>query len=111
MTFSEREKVMDHRDEELSDVVVVLSDDPALNVAEAVNSLKSAGLSVSDIDEADRVVEGTIASEKAKGLEKLPNVKYVRNVFTYTADFPTGDSRNCDPDNDECEPDVDDAGA
>jgi hypothetical protein len=68
-----------------------------MSFKDVVARLQSEGLSVSDTDEPNGVVEGTLESAKAKGLEKLPFVKYVRSVFNYTADFPPGDPRNMDP--------------
>jgi hypothetical protein len=88
---------MEHQDAELSDVVVVIEEEPGMSFKDVVARLQSEGLSVSDTDEPNGVVEGTLESAKAKGLEKLPFVKYVRCVFNYTADFPPGDPRNMDP--------------
>jgi hypothetical protein len=102
---------MDHCDAEVTDVVVVLQEDPGMTVENAVLKLQTEGLSVSDIDQGNSVVEGTILSEKVKGLEKLPFVKYVRNVFSYTADYLPGDPRNLDTDNDADPESTDDAGA
>jgi len=104
--------VMNHQDEELSDVMVVLVDEPGMTAADAAVKLKDLGLAVTDIDEANCVIEGTIETAKIKSLQTLQFVKYVRDVFNYVADFPPGDPRNLDPDDDdETEGEVDDAGA
>jgi hypothetical protein len=102
---------MEHQDEELSDVVVIIVDEPGMTTQAAAEKLKSAGLAVSDVDEANGAVEGTIETAKVKSLEKLEFVKYVRTVFNYVADYPPGDPRNLDPDGDELGPEADDAGA
>jgi hypothetical protein len=102
---------MAHEDAELSDVEVVLADDVKLNVAEAAEEMKKVGLFVEDTDEENRVVEGTIEEAKVGDLKKLPFVKYVRIVFTYIADYPPGDPRNLDGDDDELSSEADDAGA
>jgi hypothetical protein len=91
---------MNHHDADLSDVVVVLEPEMGISFDQAVANLKQQGLSVTDTDVENDVVEGTIETTKVKPLEKLACVKYVRSVFNYTADFPTGDPRNLDKDED-----------
>ena len=102
---------MAHEDAELSDVEVVLADDAKLSVAGAAEEMKKLGLFVEDTDEENRVVEGTIESAKVGDLKKLAFVKYVRVVFSYIADYPPGDPRNLDTDDDELSSEADDAGA
>ncbi len=101
---------MEHNDDELSDVVVIIVDEPGMTTAEAAEKLKGAGLEVSSVDEPNGAVEGTIETAKVKSLQKLEFVKYVRTVFNYIADYPFGDPRNLDPDVDELGPEADDAG-
>ncbi|MGD0766799.1 MAG: hypothetical protein ABSB42_01100 [Tepidisphaeraceae bacterium] len=102
---------MAHQDAELSDVVVVLVDEPGMTTQDAANKLRNLGLAVSDFDEADGVVQGTIETERIRSLEQLEFVKHVRNVFNYIADYPTGDPRNLDKDEDDLDSQADDAGA
>jgi hypothetical protein len=106
-----RKQPMGHRDAELSDVVVVLKDEHGMAFADAVASLRSFGLSVSDVVEDEGVIEGTIQSEKVKSLETLVIVECVRCVFSYTANYPPGDPRNLDPDDNPESESADDAGA
>jgi hypothetical protein len=98
---------MNHHDAEMSDVVVVLSDDAVREVDASVQLLASAGLCVSDVNKEEGVVEGSIPADKVHQLNAVQGVRYVRNVFSYTADFPTGDPRNCDPEDEYCETDDD----
>ncbi|MDP9174320.1 MAG: hypothetical protein M3O30_10710 [Planctomycetota bacterium] len=102
---------MNHHDAELSDVLVVLEPETDMTMENAVAQLQAMGLSVTQIDEENDVVEGTILSSKAKGLEMLVFVKYVRNIFNYIADFPPDDARNLDKDDGVGDEEVDDAGA
>lgn len=102
---------MPHEDEELSDVVVVIVDEPGMSTQDAAKKLAEQGLQVSDVDDPNGVVEGTIASSKIPALKKLEFVKYVRDVFNYVADFPPGDPRNRDPDGEALPDEADDAGA
>jgi hypothetical protein len=98
---------MNHHDAEMTDVVVVLTDAAAQDFDASVTLLSSAGLSVSDVNKDEGVVEGSCLADKVHALNAVQGVRYVRNVFSYTADFPTGDPRNCDPDDGLCETDDD----
>jgi|HubBroStandDraft_6_1064221.scaffolds.fasta_scaffold706475_1 hypothetical protein len=102
---------MAHQDAQLTDVMIVLIDEPGMTASDAAARLKDLGLAVSDIDEENAVIEGTIETIKIDSLQTLLFVKYVRNLFNYVADFPTGDPRNLDQLEDEDIADVDDAGA
>jgi hypothetical protein len=102
---------MEHQDDELSDVVVVLVDEPGMTTQAAAEQLKPLGLQISNVDEENGVVEGTIEAAKVKSLQTPAFVKYVRTVFNYIADYPPGDPRNRDSDDDELSSEADDAGA
>ena len=102
---------MAHQDAELSDVFVVLVDEPGMTARDAANKLRDLGLAVSGVDEPNGVVEGTIETAKIKSLKQLDFVKHVRSVFNYIADYPPGDPRNLDPEDDDLKSEADDAGA
>jgi hypothetical protein len=102
---------MGHDDAELTEVVVVLEDEPGMTTRDAAKKLVELGLAVSDIDEADGVVSGTILTAKLPAIRKLEFVKYVRDVFNYVADYPPGDPRNLDKVEDDLPSEADDAGA
>ncbi|HEX4124967.1 MAG TPA: hypothetical protein VHY37_09605 [Tepidisphaeraceae bacterium] len=87
---------MEHQDEEISDVVVVLECQTEAEVNGAVEKLKALGMTVDEIDYENAVVEGNIEADLVKKLHAVPSVKHVRSVFSYTADFPPGDSRDKD---------------
>jgi hypothetical protein len=73
------------RQEEVADVDVVLkSDYPGGNRA-AVAALRANGLHVSDVNDVEGVVEGTIAADRLGELQRLPCVADLRDVFTYLA--------------------------
>ena len=73
------------RQEEVADVDVVLKGDyPGGNKA-AVAQLRAHGLQVTDVNDRDGVVEGTIAADRLAELQRLPCVADVRDVFTYLA--------------------------
>jgi hypothetical protein len=86
---------MAHKDDELSDVVVVLNEEPEIAPKDAAAKLAEQGLTVSDIDADNGIVEGTIETSKVQALKKLPFVKYVRDVFNYVAE--SGEDEDTDP--------------
>ena len=67
----------------------------------------SAVMCVDSVDNDQSVVGGCIETPKVKDLEKLDHVRYVRRVFSYTADYPVGDPRDLDKCEDECGEDED----
>lgn len=80
----------------LSEVVVVLDDLTTEQTAEVVQRLQAAGLDVSSVNDEQSLVEGTIDAARAHDLKAVRNVRYVRIVFTYAANFPPGDPRDRD---------------
>jgi hypothetical protein len=91
---------MDHCDAELSDVEIVFEDEPGVTIDQATEKLQGLGLCVSNVDKENCIVEGTIDTAKVNSLKSLNFVKYVRVVFSYIADYPEGDPRNLDKDDD-----------
>ena len=80
----------------LSEVVIMLDELTTEQTAHVIELLKAAGLQVSRVNDDQSVVEGTIESSKAHDLKRVQNVRYVRTVFTYDANFPPGDPRDRD---------------
>jgi hypothetical protein len=101
---------MGHHDAELSDVVVVLVDEPGMTTQDAANKLALLGLLICEVNELEGMVEGTIETIKVGSLKTVEFVKYVRHVFSYIADYPLGDPRNLDQEEDELPSEADDAG-
>jgi hypothetical protein len=87
---------MNHHDEEISDVIVVLDEKGAEAMQAVCALLKEAGLSVDQTREDEGVVEGSICTDRLAKLKSVSGVAYVRSVFTYTADYPAGDPRDKD---------------
>lgn len=90
-----------HQDAEITEVVVVLHKECSADMAGALQLLKTAGLDVLNTDAENDVVEGAIESFKLPALQKLACVDYVRTVLTYIADYPPGDPRDKDGDEDD----------
>jgi hypothetical protein len=91
-------------EKELSDVVIVLVEEIGMTIHDAARKLTEVGLIVSEVDEEEAIVEGTIETEKVGGLKEMVFVKYVRNVFNYVAEESEGDE-------DDLTSEADDAGA
>lgn len=92
---------MNHRDAEITEVVVVLDDLDDAQTNRVVEQLKSVGLEVSKVNNEESIVEGAIDSTRLGELKKCDSVRYVRNVLTYTVDYPPGDPRDQDGPEDE----------
>jgi hypothetical protein len=81
---------------QMSDVVIVLYEDKGHMLDDLVLRLKEAGAEVADVDAENGVVEATLATVKARMIEKLEFVKYVRPVFNWVADLSQPDPHNRD---------------
>jgi hypothetical protein len=77
---------MQHREIEMTDVVVVLDDLNDEQTLAVVEQLKTAGLSVASVDNDNSVVEGCVETARLPELRKVGCVRYVRSVFTYEAE-------------------------
>jgi hypothetical protein len=91
---------MSHQDAYISDVIVNITDDAGQQLDDTIERLKSEGLEVQNVDKDQGVIEGSCPASKVKSIDHLPGVSYVRSVFTYVADYPPGDPRDQDGDED-----------
>jgi hypothetical protein len=87
---------MNHRDAEITEVVIVINETYCSKLKDAVAKLLVVGLEVFSTDEDEGVVSGSIEAYKLPELQKLDCVNYVRSVQTYIADYPVGDARDRD---------------
>jgi hypothetical protein len=90
---------MEQQDAEIADVVVILADPLPLPLEEATQQLKSAGLAITDIDADNGAIEGTLNPDLIKMVQAMAFVKYVRKIFEYTVEPPSGD--DCEDNEDE----------
>jgi hypothetical protein len=90
-----------HSDAEITEVVIVLTTAYENRMADAVETLKAAGMDIDCTDDENDVVNGEIETCKLDALRKLDCVNYIRTVMTYIADYPPGDLRNKDAAEDE----------
>ncbi len=68
---------------EMADVQIILQSDWAARHREAVESLKSLGVQIEDINEDEGEIEGVVSIDKIGAIKKLEFVAYVRTVFRY----------------------------
>ena len=87
---------MNHNDAEITDVIIVLELEGQPAVDDCLGTLKGLGLAVADVNAEEGVIEGSVEAHRVDELKKVRGVRYVRSVFTYTADFPAGDPRDLD---------------
>jgi hypothetical protein len=80
----------------VSDIIAVIEEKHSDNLARVVDELKSAGVDVSNVNNDEHVVEGTVESHRLIEVGKVLGVEYVRTVFTYAANYPPGDPRDRD---------------
>ena len=92
---------MEQHDAEMAQVTIILQAEWAEKIKEALQQLQAAGLTVTDIDDQNGVVDGDIETGKIQSLKKLPCVETTRVDFDYMAEYPQGDPRHPDPDADE----------
>jgi hypothetical protein len=93
---------MNHRDAELTEVVVVLDELDTDQTRQVLQRLRAAGMEVWKVDDDQSLVEGSIDAGKVHDLKQVEHVRYVRSVLTYTVDYPPGDPRDKDgPEGDE----------
>jgi hypothetical protein len=85
---------MENQDAEIADVVVILADPLPLPFENAVQQLKTEGMSVTDVDADNGAVEGTLTADQLKKIQSIPFVKYVRKVFEYIAEPPADEPQD-----------------
>jgi hypothetical protein len=76
------------QDKYFTEVVIILEPLDDEQMKRVVSELQSRGLRVDSVDNDNSVVEGTIESSRLHDIESAPSVGYVRQEFTYVAEFP-----------------------
>jgi hypothetical protein len=80
----------------VSEIIAVIDQRHDGKLAELIENLKKTGVEITNVNEEENVVEGSVESHRLKEVSKVPGVEYVRTVFTYAADYPPGDPRDRD---------------
>lgn len=74
---------------EMLDVMITLEVSAPDQIRPIVAELQKSGLKVVKTDEANGVVEGTIAADKLVAIKRTRGVRYVRSRFEYMASPPS----------------------
>jgi hypothetical protein len=85
-----------YQDAYISDIVVMVDDNPEHPFDSLLAQLKELGLHVENVKQEQGMIEGYVDAGKVAQIDKLPGVEYVRSVFTYVADYPPEDPRDLD---------------
>jgi hypothetical protein len=88
--------VMEHRDQQVSDVTIVIRSEFASRLDEIVEQLNEAGVGITAVNEDVGAIEGSCESNRVCLIERMDFVEAVRTIFTYIADYPPGDPRDLD---------------
>ena len=81
---------MPAQDIAVSDILIIIDPKYDGRISDIVANLKSAGVEVSNVNEDEGVIEGTVAAAKIPQVRKIDGVDYVRTVFTYIDHQPDG---------------------
>ena len=87
---------MNHRDQSVSEVTIVIKPAFADRLTDVVEQLNEAGVGISNINEDVCAIEGSCESNRVCVIERMEFVDAVRTTFSYIADYPPGDSRDQD---------------
>jgi hypothetical protein len=87
---------MEHRDQQVSDVTIVIKPQFANRLDEVVEQLNEAGVGITNVNEDVGAIEGSCEANRVCLIERMDFVDAVRTTFTYIADYPPGDPRDLD---------------
>ena len=87
---------MEHRDQSISDVTIVIKAAFAERMEEIVEQLNEAGVGITNVNEDVGAIEGSCESNRLCLIERMDFVEALRTTFSYVADYPPGDPRDQD---------------
>ena len=87
---------MEHRDQSVSEVTIVIKPAFAERMTDVVEQLNEAGVGIVNINEDVGAIEGSCESNRVCVIQRMEFVEAVRTTFSYIADYPPGDPRDCD---------------
>lgn len=87
---------MNHRDQSVSDITIVIRSAFASRLDEIVEQLNEAGVGITNINEDVAAIEGSCESNRICLIERMEFVEAVRTTFSYIADYQPGDPRDQD---------------
>ena len=87
---------MNHMDAERAEVVVMLDELKDDELEQVLKDLQALGMEVYKVDRDEDLIDGSVDTSRLADLKGVAHVRYVRNVLTYTVDYPAGDPRDRD---------------
>ena len=87
---------MNHRDQSVSEITIVIRSAFAVRMSEVVEQLNEAGVGITSVNEDVGAVEGSCESNRVCLIERMEFVEAIRTTFSYIADYPPGDPRDQD---------------
>jgi hypothetical protein len=87
---------MDHRDQYISDVTVIIKRDWVGRLDDVVEQLNEAGVGIVTVNQDVGAIEGSCESNRVFVIQQMEFVEAVRTTFSYIADYPPGDPRDLD---------------
>ena len=87
---------MEHRDQQISDLTIIIKPAFADRMDEIVEQLNEAGVGITNVNEDVGAIEGSCESNRVCLIERMDFVDAVRTTFSYIADYPPGDPRDLD---------------
>lgn len=87
---------MDHRDQYVSDVTIIIKSDWTSRMDEVIEQLNEAGVGIVNINQDVGAIEGSCESNRVHFVQQMEFVEAARTTFSYIADYPPGDPRDQD---------------
>ena len=87
---------MQHRDQTISEITIVIKAVFAERLGEILEQLNEAGVGITNVNEDVGAIEGNCESNRVCAIERMEFVEAVRTTFSYVADYPPGDPRDLD---------------
>jgi hypothetical protein len=87
---------MEHRDQSVSEVTIVIKPAFCERMGEVVEQLNEAGVGITSVNEDVGAIEGSCESNRVCLIERMDFVDAVRTTFSFIADYPPGDPRDMD---------------
>ena len=87
---------MNHRDQYISDVTVIIKRDWVSRLEDIVEQLNEAGVGITTVNDDVGAIEGSCEANRVCIIQQMEFVEAVRTTFSYIADYPPGDPRDLD---------------
>ena len=87
---------MNHRDQSMSEVMIVLRSEYVSRFEEILEQLTESGAMICSVDQELGSIVASCESNRIVLIENMEFVQAIRTTFSYLADYPAGDPRDTD---------------